>query len=243
MNLVIDIGNTLVKFGVFSNNQLMTSGVINGRDFSKLKDVLVNHEIIHIVYAAVVEIPPELTSIFSNFSSVIRLDKNTSLPFQNKYLTPETLGNDRLANVCGAIALFPERNVLVIDVGTCLKFDMITSNSHYLGGGISPGMRMRFKGLNEHTAQLPLVSPQLDPLLIGRNTEESILSGVMNGMMSELNDINWQYRNLYPRLETLLTGGDSNFFLNHFRSRIFAAPHLTLIGLNHIVSNLHHEQK
>ena len=108
MNLSIDIGNTLVKFGVFSNNQLMTSGVINGRDFSKLKDVLVNHEIIHIVYAAVAEIPPELTSIFSNFSSVIRLDKNTSLPFQNKYLTPETLGNDRLANVCGAIALFPE---------------------------------------------------------------------------------------------------------------------------------------
>jgi type III pantothenate kinase len=88
---------------------------------------------------------------------------------------------------------------------------------------------------------LPLISPQLEPRLIGRNTEESILSGVMNGMMSELNDINWQYRNLYLRLETILTGGDSNFFLNQFRSRIFAAPHLTLQGLNYIVSNLPNE--
>jgi type III pantothenate kinase len=102
---------------------------------------------------------------------------------------------------------------------------------------------MRFKALNDQTAQLPLISPQIGPRLIGRNTEESILSGVMNGIMSELNDITSQYGELYTRLETILTGGDANFFLNQFKSRIFAAPHLTLIGLNHLVSNSRYDQK
>jgi type III pantothenate kinase len=241
MNLAIDIGNTSIKYGVFSQNKLLTSGVVKDSDFSKLKEILASHKIVNIVYATVTEIPHELKVILNDFSSVIALQTDTLLPFQNKYLTPETLGKDRLANVCGALSLFPGRNVLVIDVGTCIKYDIITFDGQYLGGGISPGMRMRFKALNDQTAQLPLISPQLEPRLIGRNTEESILSGVMNGMMSELNDINWQYRNLYLRLETILTGGDSNFFLNQFRSRIFAAPHLTLQGLNYIVSNLPNE--
>ena len=241
MNLAIDIGNTSIKCGVFSQNKLLTSGVVKDSDFSKLKEILASHKIVNIVYATVTEIPLELKVILNDFSSVIALQTDTLLPFQNKYLTPETLGKDRLANVCGALSLFPGRNVLVIDVGNCIKYDIITFDGQYLGGGISPGMRMRFKALNDQTAQLPLISPQLEPRLIGRNTEESILSGVMNGMMSELNDINWQYRNLYLRLETILTGGDSNFFLNQFRSRIFAAPHLTLQGLNYIVSNLPNE--
>ena len=243
MNLAIDIGNSSVKYGVFMENKLTKSGVIQGTDFSKLNEIVVTNEIVHIIYSTVTEIPHELNIILNNFSSVRVLQTDTPLPFQNKYLTPETLGKDRLANVCGALFLFPERNVLVIDVGTCLKFDIITSDGQYLGGGISPGMRMRFKALNDQTAQLPLISPQLEPRLIGRNTEESILSGVMNGMIAEINDIVWQYKNFFPRLETILTGGDSNFFLNQFKSRIFAAPNLTLMGLNYIVSNLPHEKK
>lgn len=241
MNLAIDIGNSSVKYGVFIHDKLTKSGVIKGADFSKLKEVIAENLIQRIIYSTVTEIPYELSVILNSFPSVIALQLDTPLPIQNKYLTPETLGKDRLANVCGAISIFPERNVLVIDVGTCLKFDIITSDGQYLGGGISPGMRMRFRALNDQTAQLPLISPQLEPPIIGRNTEESILSGVMNGMMAEINDIIWQYKNLYPRLETILTGGDSNFFLNQFKSRIFAAPHLTLMGLNYIVSNLPHE--
>ncbi|MFN0189198.1 MAG: type III pantothenate kinase [Bacteroidia bacterium] len=241
MNLAIDIGNSAVKFGLFKGNKLASSGVIKDYDFSKLKEILAINEIQHIIYATVAEIPVDLKNMLNNFSKVIALETDTPLPLTNMYLTPETLGKDRLANVCGALSLFPERNVLVIDVGTCLKFDIITSEGQYLGGGISPGMRMRFKGLNDQTAHLPLISPQLEPRLVGRSTEESILSGVMNGMMGEINDMIWQYRNLYPRLEIILTGGDSNFFLNQFKSRIFAAPHLTLLGLNYIASNLPHE--
>lgn len=241
MNLAIDIGNSAVKYGLFKQDRLASSGVIKDGDFSKLKEIIAANEIEHIIYSTVAEIPADLKNVLNDFSDVSAFDTETPLPLKNMYLTPETLGKDRLANVCGALSLFPGRNVLVIDVGTCIKFDIITSDGHYLGGGISPGMRMRFKALNDQTAHLPLILPRLEPQLIGRNTEESILSGVMNGMMAEINDMNWQYRNLYPRLETILTGGDSNFFLNQFKSRIFAAPHLTLLGLNSIVLNLPHE--
>lgn len=243
MNLSIDIGNSLIKYGLFENNILTFNGIIQKNGFSTLKEVIAANNVEHIIYAAVAEVPIELIEILDNFNSVVALQTNTSIPLQNKYLTPETLGTDRLANACGAVALFPGKDVLVVDSGTCLKFDVVTADGCYLGGAISPGMQMRFKSLNQQTALLPLITPREEPLLIGRNTEESIRSGVMNGMMAELNDITWQYNKMFPRLEIVLTGGDANFFLNQFKSRIFAAPHLTLIGLNHIVSNLHHEQK
>jgi type III pantothenate kinase len=241
MNLAIDIGNSAIKFGVFKGDKLSSSGIIVDSDFSKLKEILATNEIAHIIYSAVAEIPADLKTILSNFSNVSALETETPLPLKNMYLSPETLGKDRLANACGAMTLFPGKDALVIDVGTCLKFDFVRWDGSYLGGAISPGMRMRFKSLNEQTAQLPLILPQLEPRMVGRNTEESILSGVMNGMMAEINEIIWQYKKLYPSLMVILTGGDSNFFLNQFKSRIFAAPQLTLMGLNYIVSNLPHE--
>lgn len=241
MNLSIDIGNSLIKYGLFNNNNLTLNGIIQKDGFSMLKELISSNNVEHIIYATVAEIPVELNEVLCDFRSVIELRNNTPLPIQNKYLTPETLGTDRLANVCGAVALFPGKNVLVVDAGTCLKFDLLTADGCYLGGAISPGMQMRFKALNQQTAFLPLITPLVEPLLVGRNTEESIRSGVMNGIMAELNDIISQYMKMFPRLEIVLTGGDANFFLNQFKSRIFAAPHLTLIGLNHIVSNLHHE--
>lgn len=244
MNLSIDIGNSLIKYGLFEKNKLTFNGVIQMDDFSMLKGMISANKVGQIIYAAVAEIPPALRFILDDVKSVVvALETNTPVPLQNKYLTPETLGKDRLANACGAIALFPGKDVLIVDLGTCLKFDLVTADGCYLGGAISPGMQMRFRALNQQTALLPLITPQNEPLLVGRNTEESIRSGVMNGMMAELNDIFRQYRQMYPRLEIVLTGGDSNFFLNQFKSRIFAAPHLTLIGLNYIASNLHHEQK
>ena len=121
MNLAIDIGNTSIKYGVFSQNKLLTSGVVKDSDFSKLKEILASHKIVNIVYATVTEIPLELKVILNDFSSVIALQTDTLLPFQNKYLTPETLGKDRLANVWVALSLFPGRNVVVIDVGSVLK--------------------------------------------------------------------------------------------------------------------------
>lgn len=243
MNLSIDIGNSLIKYGLFEKNNLTLNGIIQKVDFSMLKQMISTNKVEHIIYAAVAEVPSELKMILDDFKSVVALQANTPVPLQNMYLTPETLGKDRLANVCGAIALFPGMDVLVVDLGTCLKFDVVTADGSYLGGAISPGMQMRFRALNQQTALLPLVTPLLEPQLVGRNTEESIRSGVMNGMMAELNDIIRQYNKMFPRLEIVLTGGDANFFLNQFKSRIFAAPYLTLIGLNHIVSNLHHEQK
>lgn len=241
MNLAIDIGNTASKYGIFMGSDLISAGVVLKDDFSSFDAALSTNDIHRVIYSAVAEVSTEFQKRIHDFPSVVALTVHTKLPIRNDYLTPDTLGKDRLANACAAASLFPNAEVLVIDAGTCLKFDFVSSDGSYKGGGISPGLRMRFKALSDQTAHLPLLMPQSHPELIGRNTVESIQSGVVNGMMGEINEIIRQYFDLYPRLEVILTGGDADFFLNQFKSRIFAAPYLTLIGLNHIVLNLPYE--
>jgi type III pantothenate kinase len=165
----------------------------------------------------------------------IFLNAGTPIPIKNQYKTPETLGNDRLANAVGATIIFPEKNVLIIDMGTCIKYDFIDKNKNYHGGAISPGLEMRFKSLDKFTDQLPLIEPSENFSLTGRSTEESILSGVQNGIIFEINGMIDQYKKKHDELKVIITGGDHAFFANHLKSSIFAAPNLTLQGLNEIL--------
>src|SRR5690606_17210513 len=114
------------------------------------------------------------------------LTQKSPLPIVNAYSTPETLGNDRLANAVAANTMFPDQNCLVIDIGTCLKFDFVNAENKYLGGSISPGYQMRFRALHTYTEKLPLISPKHPNELIGSSTETSIRSGVYNGLLNEI---------------------------------------------------------
>lgn len=238
MNLVIDIGNTLLKAGVFDGDELVFAEAVTANDQPRLLESLEQFPVRRSILSTVAGIPSLVDKWLNNKGNLQVFDEKTPLPIVNAYKTPQTLGRDRLANACGAKQLFPNDSVLVIDAGTCLKLDLVTENNEYLGGSIGPGLAMRFRALHTDTARLPLLEPAEFPELIGRDTFGSIQSGVVNGMLAEIEGFVAQYQQIYPRLMLVITGGDAPFFLNQLKSRIFAAPNLTLTGLNTILQHL-----
>jgi type III pantothenate kinase len=242
VNLVIDIGNTLSKLAIFDHDEMVhfetsefvASQLINDL-FSKFQ------KIAHAIISTVAQIPEDLTQTLKNKNVSTRiLDSKSLLPFKLKYKTPETLGKDRIAAVAGAYKLYPQKNVLVIDAGTAIKFDLINSKEEYLGGNISPGLDMRFKALNHFTARLPLLNQHENFSLIGASTTEAIINGVQNGLIFEIEGYVRELETIYPDLIILLTGGNAQFFEYKLKKTIFVVSNLTLIGLNTILEyNVH----
>jgi len=238
MNLVIDIGNSRSKLAVFKDNRQINVTVYdNDIGVDEVNKYLEKHaDVKSVILSSVVKHSLDLADISPDF---IELKSDTPLPIENLYKTPETLGPDRLAVVVGANNKFPNENILVIDAGTCITYDFINSQNQYLGGSISPGINMRFQALNNFTKKLPLLGtdePWKIGEVIGENTDESILSGVLNGVLAEVKGIITSYRNEFLKLEIVLTGGDLDFFENELKSDIFADPSLILKGLNEILN-------
>jgi type III pantothenate kinase len=235
VNLILDIGNTRVKAALFEQYRLVQlntypdfkSFILDEDFYSKAKKGIL---------ASVVEDIGEEISFLQKRIPLIIFSPELSLPLKNKYLTPQTLGADRILASVGAQQLYPNKNVLVIDAGTCVKYNFTNQNNEFIGGAISPGIDMRFKALNQFTSKLPYV-PQKDwdyPL-IGQNTIQSISSGVIHGVIAEINGIIEEYKRLYPGLICVLTGGDSDFLAIQLKNPIFVRPNLVLEGLNHIL--------
>lgn len=151
--------------------------------------------------------------------------------FESLYKTPQTLGHDRIASVAGALATQPGKNCLVVDAGTCIKFDFVSNNKVYFGGSISPGLEMRFKALNTLTGKLPLVEFRQFLEIYGQSTEESILSGVTQGFLTEVEGRILQFRNKFADIAVIVTGGDSYFLAKHLKSPNFADPLLIQHGI------------
>lgn len=237
MNLVIDIGNTRTKLAVFDKNSLIESLEVSSLIRDDLDIFISKHRsVTQCIISSVQEINPEAISLLLEWSiKTTILDHHTSLPFINTYKTPETIGNDRIAAIAGASFLYPGKNVLIIDAGTAITFDLIDDKNIYRGGTISPGLEMRFKALNHYTAGLPLLGKSDDTKLLGQNTSEAIVNGVQNGMIFEIESYLTKISNKYPQLVVLLTGGDSQFFDTKLKKPIFADSNLTLTGLNFIL--------
>ena len=161
------------------------------------------------------------------------LSTDTAFPLRHLYRSPQTLGTDRLVAVVAACSISPETAVLVIDAGTAVTYDLGLKDRLYLGGAIAPGLRMRFRALHEFTARLPWVEPQQAPHQTGRDTESSILSGVVNGMTAEINGMIARYREeVEGELRCFLTGGDMKWFENRLENINFARPYLILEGIH-----------
>lgn len=235
MNLVLDNGNSNIKAGLFEKGELLFSGVYNCDSLADLLQVISSNPVKASILSSVANLPDPLREILSAHGKLLILSEKTSVPISNNYKTPQTLGADRLANAVAATEVFKNSDVLVIDAGTCLKFDFIDKESTYHGGAISPGLFMRYKALNHYTSRLPLLEPVENPLLIGNDTNSSIQSGIINGMTAEINELISEYSTRYPGLRCILTGGDAHFFLNKLKTYIFAAPSLTLQGLDTIL--------
>jgi type III pantothenate kinase len=207
---------------------------VNHLSMLKYEHVQLNQAILSSVKA----VDPELIGFLStNFDRFIELDHHTSLPIENHYQTPETLGKDRIAAAVGANDLFPNQNILVIDAGTAITYDLISEKNEFLGGNISPGLQMRFKALNQFTGKLPLVDYSDEFQLIGTNTEQAIRAGVENGILYEIEGTIESFNRNYENLQIVMTGGDSIFFDKKLNYSIFVHFNLTLIGLNRILEH------
>jgi type III pantothenate kinase len=235
MNLVIDYGNSAAKVGIFDHQNLVEKH--NLPSFEALRDFIKDVPAENMIVCSVKEDAAKLLSLETKAQRKMALDHTLPVPIVNRYATPATLGVDRIAGVCGAKQIFPLQHCLVIDAGTCITYDLLDKEGNYHGGAISPGLVMRFKALHTFTARLPLITPKTNVPLIGDTTENAILSGVVNGVLAELDGIIDQYRKKFEGLRVILCGGDARFFENQLKASIFASPELVLIGLNSILNH------
>ncbi len=237
MDLCIDIGNTEVKSALFRGEDITGRSrwtVTEVEEINRIKSDWpgIQNVIMCSVRAGTGYMERQLRE---NFPFVLVMDDDTAVPVKNLYLSRKTLGKDRLAAIAGAHNKYPGRNVLVVDAGTAVTFDVLDENGRYLGGNISPGINMRFKALNELTDRLPLVSPRHETGLIARNTEDAIAWGVMNGVLFEIESYIRIISEQFSDPIIIFTGGDAGYFDKKVKSTIFVDPDLIFTGLNAIL--------
>lgn len=234
MNLVVDYGNSSAKVGIFDNHLLKEKFIFRSAD--ELKKFLQSSTEENFIISSVSHDAGEVRNWAEHAKRKFILHHSLPLPVTIGYATPDTLGVDRIAGVCGAQQMFPGANCLVIDAGTCITYDFIDAKGQFLGGGISPGLSMRFQAVHTFTRRLPLIeAPAAEVELIGDSTESCIRSGVVNGVIAELDGIILRYREKFEGLRVILCGGDVHFFENRLKASIFAVPELVLSGLNSIL--------
>ncbi|MGC9353372.1 MAG: type III pantothenate kinase [Mariniphaga sp.] len=239
MNLIIDIGNTRTKFSVFNHGEEMISVPVDKFLPSHVDILLKEHPSIDkVILCAVKDYSAELKKYLQqNFKTSIELDAETPLPIENCYHSKDTLGKDRLSAAVGAFHLYPNKNVLIIDAGTAITYDLVNEKGQYVGGNISPGIEMRFKALNQFTERLPLVKKREFGNLFGKTTEEAIRAGVQHGVVFEADKAIDTFKEFYRNLIVIITGGDANFFDKKLKNSFFVHFNLIAIGLNRILEH------
>ena len=236
MNLIIDIGNTVAKIALFEGEELLEVSYDSNRTLASLPEVCRRHPVGRAIVATVINLTDEVEARLDELPCpLLRLGADTPLPLENLYETPRTLGYDRMAAAVGAAGIFPGRDLLVIDAGTCITYEFVDAAGRYHGGNISPGLQMRFKALSHFTARLPLVEAEGRLLPMGKDTETAIRAGVLRGIGYEMQGYIREMRTKYPELLVFLTGGDEFSFDTNLKSIIFADKFLVLKGLNRIL--------
>lgn len=234
MILTIDIGNTRIKSAVFENNKLLEVVVFEHHDLEK-KILFILKKFNKIEVLVVVSVAKFNLSSFSFLENKVKIEwitQESRFPFENEYETPATLGIDRMILASGAVLLFPNQNRLVIDVGTCITYDFINENDVYIGGAISLGLRLRYQAVHNYTANLPLLETKYPDTYIGNSTSESLHSGIVNGLLYEIEGFLNRYEADYSKFTIILTGGDAVFLAKRLKNTIFANSNFLLESLN-----------
>ncbi|MDR0758315.1 MAG: type III pantothenate kinase [Tannerella sp.] len=236
MNLIVEQGNTATKVAVYQNDKLIEAAVYKAFEMPEMNLLFEQYPLENGIFSTVKEPDKMLANILSGrLKKFLFFDDTVKLPLKISYRTPETLGKDRIAAAVGAHYLHPERDVLVIDAGTAITYEIVEASGHYIGGNISPGLTTRFKALHQFTVKLPLVEETGQVPLVGTSTETAIIAGVVNGIVYEMDGYIDAIREVYPDIFVLLTGGHSFYFEKRLKNAIFAAINLVLTGLNRIL--------
>lgn len=232
MNLLsIDIGNTNSKAAVYSEGRELAFSFGQELNLNYLEEWKSRYNIRHAAISAVADDERLPLAYLERHFELYKPNAASSLPFRVFYRTPQTLGTDRLACMAAAHALYPGRNVLVLQCGTCLTVDLLTADAVYQGGSIAPGLYMRFKALNAFTSRLPMLAPEAGVPLVGQTTETAIQAGVLHGFLSECEGLIRKYNAEYEDIIVILTGGDAELLQDKIKMTTFAFPNLVLYGL------------
>jgi len=234
MILTVDVGNTRIKAAVFEGSNVLENFIFEKNELEKkISEILKKFQnCSDLVVASVGNVEKQSFLSFENQLNVHFFTHEDIFPFNNKYATPKTLGIDRMILAAGATLQFPKQNRLVIDAGTCITYDFIDEKDHYLGGAISPGLRLRYEALHNYTARLPLLTLEQPDQYIGNSTAQAIHSGVVNGFVYEIDGFIDEYRANFSNFIIILTGGDADFLAKRLKNTIFANSNFLLESLN-----------
>lgn len=235
---VADIGNTRIKWGVFEKGgQLISSGVIECDESLMFEQLHDRYKVTQWLWSSV-RVNDHLPKVSFGYTL---LSVDMPLPVTIGYATPYTLGKDRLAAVCGAVAIFPKEAILIMDAGTCITYDFVDAKGYYYGGNILPGILMRLKAMHAFTGQLPLLEWNAPHTYRGDDTASSMLTGVASSILAEASYFYQKYSEEFGPLRLVICGGDMSYFAENLKMNIFAAPNLVLTGLYSII-NYQNEQ-
>ncbi|HZV68800.1 MAG TPA: type III pantothenate kinase [Saprospiraceae bacterium] len=236
MLLCIDNGNSRTKCAVYNaQGEMIATKIFDDDSFNDMYTWISGNNIIHAIISTTGKRIVDIARIIIP-GKIIELTHEIPLPVQIIYSTPETLGRDRIAAACGAHALLPDKNCLVVDAGTCITTDLLLATGIYLGGNIAPGLFMRLKAMHEQTARLPLVDPEWPELAFGDSTVHALQNGAGLGMVMEIEGHLNLARKAYGDVSIVITGGDAAFLASKLESRIFVEPELVTQGLFQILS-------
>jgi type III pantothenate kinase len=229
--LCLDFGNTRLKAAFFQNKKLAAIVVLENDGIETIQSLLEKFNPQKTILSSVINHHPDIESLLATKTQFHKLNHLSSLPFTTPVGKPETIGADRLALAAAVVYFFPKQHNLVIGMGSCITYNFINADHEFLGGGISPGMEMRMKALNQFTAKLPIVKPDGNVPLVGYDTATNILSGVVKGMANEIDGFIKEYKLRYGNFNVHLTGGDLVYLAPHLKNQIFADPELIFKGL------------
>ena len=236
-DVVIDVGNTRMKVALFTDSKLDGVLSISNKSTKKVLEVIDESSASRAIMSNVSKLREELLNGLDERLEFVLMTPKINVPLEIDYKSINTLGTDRLANAVFAAKFHPQKNVLVIDFGTCIKYDLVREDGTYLGGAIAPGLQMRFKSMSKMTKRLPLIEnwKSSEKLWPGNTTKRSMVAGVLQGVEAEIVHYIEEGNNRYDNLVVVATGGDFTYFEKAFKNIIFADPYLTLRGLHEIL--------
>lgn len=229
--ICFDFGNTRLKAAIFENDFVLEEIVLPNDEIKTIEHILETYQPRKAILSSVIEHNPEIEKTLSERTAFHKLSHLTRINFTTPVGKPESIGPDRLALAAAAVHYYPQKNNLVIALGSCITYNFINQYNEFLGGSISPGMEMRFKAMQLFTAKLPLVQKDWNFPLIGYDTKTNMQSGVIAGIAYEIDGFISDYALKFSNFNVVLTGGDTSYFAGQLKNRIFADPNFLFKGL------------
>lgn len=231
VTLCFDFGNSRLKCGIFNDSNFVREVVLDDDSIESIEQLVQEFHPSKSILSSVINHNAEIETVLANRTQFHKLSHTSKLNFTTATGKPETIGADRLALIAAAVHFYPGKNNLVIGLGSCITYNFVNQDNIFLGGGISPGTDMRFKSMNDFTAKLPLVKKEFNFPMIAYDTKTNLQSGVLAGISFEIEGFINYYSSRFGNFNVVLTGGDSAYFAQRVKNKIFADPNFLFKGL------------